>query len=140
MASHLKWAHGLGIYFYGFQQYPSSRRDPELAPGYYPEKPLLNVNEWQAIIDYYTSLSPDSLGKQERIHAPKMSSSLFTVEAPPPGRLDPNTCLLRMDTHQIQSNYLRPIRAPIRSIAMTQSSSLSIPVLTRITSDQYCKG
>ncbi|MFZ9661262.1 MAG: FG-GAP repeat domain-containing protein [Chitinophagaceae bacterium] len=55
----------LGIYHMGFQNYPSFRSDTTLKKGFYPDKQILTVEEWQSVIDYYTSLSPDSLSASE---------------------------------------------------------------------------
>ena len=51
----------LGIFAYGFQLYPNSRRDTNIGKGYYPSQPLLGGDDWQHILDYYTATSPDSL-------------------------------------------------------------------------------
>lgn len=51
----------LGIYHMGFQDYPSFRRDTNLRKGFYPDKQVISTEDWQSIIDYYTSISPDSL-------------------------------------------------------------------------------
>ena len=57
----------LGIYQHGsdiYGNYKSTYTD--LGKGYYPDKPLVTDEEWQHIIDYYTSVSPDSLPAQHR--------------------------------------------------------------------------
>src|SRR6516225_9771390 len=51
----------LGIFFYGNKEYPSYKRDMFADKNYYPPQPVLSFAEWQHIIDYYTSVSPDSL-------------------------------------------------------------------------------
>lgn len=61
----------LGIFEYNFAYYPSAKNDPDLDPGYYPLKPVITFQEWQNIIDYYTSVSPDTLPshiQKERIN------------------------------------------------------------------------
>ena len=88
----------LGIFAYGFNMYPSSIRDPNLEKGFYPPQPLIKLQDWQYIIDYYTSLSPDSLPAQERKYSVKRSESLFTVEMPPATKTLPATCLVKIDT------------------------------------------
>jgi len=88
----------LGIFNYGFKEYPSSRHDKDLDKGFYPSQPVLNLEEWQYIIDYYTSVSPDSLSLQQRKYAVKKSESLFKVEMPVFRTLIPTTCLVKMDT------------------------------------------
>ncbi|QEC68473.1 VCBS repeat-containing protein [Panacibacter ginsenosidivorans] len=51
----------LGIFNNGFEQYPSYRRDKDVDKDFYPSQPILNVVQWQAILDYYTALAPDTL-------------------------------------------------------------------------------
>jgi hypothetical protein len=84
------WEHGvlpamgprLGIFSYGFARYPSYKTDKDLDKNFYPSKPVVNAVEWQNIIDYYTSLSPDTLPEQQRPEAIKAGLRLFTVEVP----------------------------------------------------------
>ena len=89
----------LGIFYYGgFKEYPSSRNDKNLDKNYYPSKPLLKLTDWQNIIDYYTSLSPDSLPGQQRQYAVNKNDFLFKLESP---KLTGNvaaTCLIKIDT------------------------------------------
>lgn len=73
----------LGIFAYNFQEYPSQRYDPKLDSNYYPKKPVLNAEEWQHIIDYYTATSPDTLPPQHRRQAIRMNLSLFDAQASP---------------------------------------------------------
>lgn len=73
----------LGIFQYGYINYPSNKMDKDIGPNYYPSKPMLSDEEWQNIIDYYTSLSPDSLPKQKKDHEIKMGLPLFTPVDPP---------------------------------------------------------
>ena len=56
----------LGIYNYQFQKYPSRRTDRNLPGNFYPSKSLMSDIEWQHIVDYYCSNSPDSLPSQDR--------------------------------------------------------------------------
>jgi FG-GAP-like repeat len=88
----------LGIFYYGFKEYPSSRNDKDLDTGFYPRQPVLNFEDWQYIIDYYTSLSPDSLPAQERKYAVKDGASFFKVEMPISRKPVPTTCLVKIDT------------------------------------------
>ncbi|HEY1871904.1 MAG TPA: VCBS repeat-containing protein, partial [Chitinophagaceae bacterium] len=71
----------LGIFQY-FETYPSSRRDKDLDPGFYPSKPVLEPDEWQNIIDYYTNLSPNALPAQHRQYPIEIGLPLFKVETP----------------------------------------------------------
>src|ERR1700704_4378952 len=45
----------LGIFDHGFKAYPSSRNDVNLDKNFYPSQPALSYQDWQYIIDYYTS-------------------------------------------------------------------------------------
>ncbi len=64
-----KWNNGvlpqmgprLGIFYYGYAQYPSAVDDPNIGSSFYPSQQVLSFVDWQHIIDYYTALSPDSL-------------------------------------------------------------------------------
>jgi hypothetical protein len=71
----------LGIFQY-FETYPSSRNDKNLPPNFYPSKPLLGVDEWQNIIDYYTAASPDTLPAQKRQYPIQIGLPGFTVQTP----------------------------------------------------------
>jgi hypothetical protein len=72
----------LGIFYYGFNTYPSYKTDKFLDSGFYPSEPVLNMEEWQNIIDYYTATSPDTLTKQDRKQSIQQSLSLFSVLTP----------------------------------------------------------
>lgn len=88
----------LGVFNYNFKQYPSSRYDKDLIKGFYPVQPVLSLEDWQYIIDYYTSVSPDSLSPQQRKHTVKEGKSLFKVEVPLLKKSLPATCLVKIDT------------------------------------------
>lgn len=88
----------LGIYDYGFTHYPSSRNDPNVEKNYYPAKPVLSTQEWQYILDYYTSVSPDTLPGQQRTTIFKNGASLFTIEIPVFKPAIPTTCFVEIDT------------------------------------------
>jgi hypothetical protein len=88
----------LGIFFYGDKEYPSSIHDRNLEKDYYPAKPVLKFPEWQYIIDYYISVSPDSLPSQRRKYAVKENNSLFKVQLPDENKILPTTSLVKIDT------------------------------------------
>ncbi len=88
----------LGIFDYGFIHYPNSRNDPNVDKNYYPSKPMLGTQNWQYIIDYYTSLSPDSLPGQDRKTAVKSGLSMFTVVPAIFKEPLPTTCFVQVDT------------------------------------------
>lgn len=87
-----------GIFFYGFKTYPSSRYEFNLPKNFYPEKPIINLQEWQYIIDYYTALSPDSLPQQQRKYAVQSNSSLFEIEKPAFKKPLPTPSYVKIDT------------------------------------------
>ena len=91
----------LGIFDYAFNHYPSSRNDSNLSKNYYPDKPVLSTREWQYILDYYTSVSPDSLGGQQRKYPVQIQDSLFTVEIPVSKKAVPTTCFVQIDTNAL---------------------------------------
>ena len=51
----------LGIFSHFYRNYPNAKRDTNLDSNYYPSSPLIDHQEWQNIIDYYTATAPDSL-------------------------------------------------------------------------------
>lgn len=88
----------LGIFSHGFENYPSNRRDPNVDKSFYPSQPLLNPEDWQHILDYYTATSPDSLPGQSRPLPITNGYSLFKAETPTFRYDIPATCLVRVDT------------------------------------------
>ncbi len=88
----------LGIFSYKFKYYPSSKSDFNLRKGFYPAKPLMSLEEWQNIIDYYTSTSPDTLPGQQRNFPVAVSGTQFKVEAPASNKQMPTTCFLQIDS------------------------------------------
>ncbi len=72
----------LGIFHYGFEAYPSFKHDGNLDSNFYPSQPVMQLGEWQNIIDYYSATSPDSLPKQHRKYPIQIGLPLFTVQVP----------------------------------------------------------
>ncbi|HWK03380.1 MAG TPA: VCBS repeat-containing protein [Puia sp.] len=94
----------LGIFEYKFQRYPNNSADPNVGRGFYPAAPLLSGQDWGAIIDYYTALSPDTLPSQQRKDPLRANDALFRVEMPAQrDSSPPATCLIKYDAdlHQI---------------------------------------
>jgi len=90
----------LGIFAFGFQLYPNSRRDTNIGKGYYPSQPLLSADDWQHILDYYTATSPDSLPGQMRTAPIALSGlSLFDVREPDLRYPVPATTYIKVDTN-----------------------------------------
>jgi FG-GAP-like repeat len=85
----------LGIFNFGFEVYPRVR-DRNIGSSFYPSQPLLSLDEWQNIVDYYVATSPDTLPGQERKVAIKTGLSLFKVILPP--KIDSNsaTCYVKI--------------------------------------------
>jgi len=88
----------LGIFNYGFQQYPSNRNDRYLSRGFYPSAPLISSADWQNIIDYYTTLSPDSMQAQQRSQAIEPGLSNFQLQFPRYSYSSPGICFTKIDT------------------------------------------
>ena len=88
----------LGIFSYGFKQYPASRQDKHLPQNFYPASPVINTFEWQHIIDYYTALSPDSLPAQQRSKSINPELPIFKSLYPGYSYRPAATCFVRIDT------------------------------------------
>lgn len=88
----------LGIFEHVFQRYPNNRNDPNISKNYYPAQPLLSSGEWQHIIDYYTSLAPDTLPPQHREQVIDTGTALFTTSTPQLKLMPPATCFVKIDT------------------------------------------
>jgi hypothetical protein len=86
-----------GIFQYGFQTYPSFRHDLELDSNFYPKQPVLNLDQWQNIIDYYTATSPDSLPKQDRKQTIQATLPFFSVELPKFNYATPTTSFVKIN-------------------------------------------
>jgi hypothetical protein len=88
----------LGIFNFGFQEYPSSRNDRYLPRGFYPATPLISYADWQNIIDYYTALSPDSMQAQQRSQVIGGGLTNFQLQIPQYSYPSPGICLTKIDT------------------------------------------
>ncbi len=88
----------LGIFSYHSKYYPSSRNDFNLPRNFYPAKPLLTEQEWQNIIDYYSSVSADSLAEPKRKYPIKAGDALFKIEASRLRQGLPSTCFVQIDS------------------------------------------
>lgn len=89
----------LGIFSHGLIQYSADTGPFSRMPkGFYPDKPMMSDDEWQHIIDYYTSLSPDSLPAQHRPEPLRADSTLFTVTTPSRRYIMPLTAMIRVDS------------------------------------------
>jgi hypothetical protein len=92
----------LGIFSYGFEKYPDSRRDTNVSKSFYPSQPLLKPDDWQHILDYYTATSPDSLPGQSRPR-PLDTTGLTLFDAGVPSlRYDmPATTMVQVDSERM---------------------------------------
>ncbi len=88
----------LGIFFYNGKTYPSAKNDRNLRSGFYPSEPLLSMEEWQNIIDYYTAIAPDSLSGQQRSKSIKPELPLFRVMMPEHQFTSPAITFTKIDT------------------------------------------
>ena len=86
----------LGIFHYDFETYPSYKSDKNIGPNFYPSQPVLNSIEWQNIIDYYSSTSPDSLAKQHRVHPIQSGLPTFSVQYPKFSYENPTTSFVKI--------------------------------------------
>ena len=87
----------LGIFQFGSRSYPSYRRDLNLDSNFYPSQPVLNLDQWQNIIDYYSATSPDSLPKQDRKQSIHSTLPFFSVQVPPLSYPQPTTSFVRIN-------------------------------------------
>jgi hypothetical protein len=89
----------LGIFHFKEKNYPSGKNDLSMSQGFYPSKPLLSDEEWQHILDYYTSLSPDTISLvQNRPHPIQKNLSLFSPVIPDFHYHVPATCYVKIDS------------------------------------------
>ena len=87
----------LGIFQYGSQIYPANTHDFNLDSNFYPKQSLLDLEQWQNIIDYYTATSPDSLPKQDRKQTIQSPLPLFSVEVPRFSYPNPTTSFVKIN-------------------------------------------
>ena len=67
----------LGIFSYANREYPSYKRDFNVDRNYYPSTPVISPADWQHIIDYFTSLAPDTLQPAKKSPAIQLNDNLF---------------------------------------------------------------
>ncbi len=87
----------LGISYHGFKQYAivlndksDSKKDPAALPA-------LNLADWQHIVDYYVSTSPDTLPPQRRDRNIITGLPLFKVETPVNLYSNAATCYVKIN-------------------------------------------
>src|SRR6478752_4542535 len=72
----------LGIFYYGYDQYPSYVNDLNIGKNFYPSQPVISLEDWQHIIDYYTATSPDSLQPAKKPAPIQLNDHLFGAIQP----------------------------------------------------------
>lgn len=87
----------LGILRFGGTYYPSDIRDPNIGRAFYPSRPLLTDGQWQAVMDYYSGMAPDSMPPQPAHEAIDTGLTLFRAVAPAGGS-GSLTSFVRIDT------------------------------------------
>ena len=87
----------LGIFTHGGRPYPNSKGDPELDPHFYPAKAALDTQSWQRIIDYYASVSPDTLPLPDKERVP-VRTDLFALVPSTFREGIPATCMVQIDS------------------------------------------
>ena len=87
----------LGIFDFFYRKYPSARNDEFLSKNFYPSKPLLRVEEWTDLVNYYTATSPDTLPKQPAGKGIKTGLSLFEVQEPKYAFPSPSVTFIKID-------------------------------------------
>jgi hypothetical protein len=85
----------LGIFYYGYEKYPSFKNDLNVDRNYYPSAPVILLADWQHIIDYYTATSPDSLLPAKKATV-QMNDSLFMPVQPSFGYYMPSTSYVKI--------------------------------------------
>jgi hypothetical protein len=88
----------LGIFSYNLARYPSSINDRNLGKDFYPSEPVINLQDWEYLMDYYIATSPDSLPGQKRPMAIREGLTLFEIQEPKLKYPGPAICLLQIDT------------------------------------------
>lgn len=87
----------LGIFSFGYETYPYVR-DRNIDAHFYPSQPVMPLNDWQNILDYYIATSPDSLPAQKRKERIKTGLSLFQVQIPSLNYEESATCYVKINT------------------------------------------
>lgn len=88
----------MGIFEFNGEIYPSKRYDKNLPEHFYPSRPMITARQWQDIIDYYATGSPDTMPSQKRSDSMQTELSLFSVEIPSFKYSNATTCFTKIDT------------------------------------------
>lgn len=90
----------LGIFEHNYQTYPSYKHDNDIGIAFYPSQPLLNSDQWQNIIDYYSALAPDTLDASKNDKPINTNLTLFQAITPVSGNDSARICFVGIDTTQ----------------------------------------
>lgn len=88
----------IGIFEFNGEIYPSKRHDKNLARNFYPSRSMITARQWQDLIDYYVTRSPDTMPSQKRSDSIRAGLSLFSVKTPVLNYTNPTTCVTKIDT------------------------------------------
>lgn len=86
----------LGIFNFGFQFYPRSH-DSLIGKDFYPSQPMVTLQNWQDIFNYYTATSPDTLPGQQRPAPIQMGLPFFKPLSPDIHFHGPATCYVKIN-------------------------------------------
>ena len=88
----------LGIFEHHYKTYSSYKYDKDIGTTFYPAQPLLSSVEWQQIIDYYSSLAPDTLNASKNDQPIAENLELFEVIKPAATNDSARICFIGIDT------------------------------------------
>ncbi len=131
----------LGIFEYKYKKYINSLSDPNIR-GYYPVKPLLSQDQWQNILDYYSSLSPDSLPKQKKQQSIDTNLTSFLPITPTIKYNTPATCFISANTaHQniVLSDVLKQAVYVYNKQSVLEDSLLTTGCIVQLLTDRVKK-
>lgn len=96
----------LGIFFYNNTRYPSSRYDRNLDKNFYPQQPVMNLEEWGNIMDYYIATSPDTLAANTNDQSIADHLPNFSVSVPSFAYSGPATAFTKILEDRKQPGFL----------------------------------
>lgn len=86
----------LGIHQFKGVEYPSRKGLPN-TDGIYPENPIISLEDWQHIIDYYREKAPEKLPNQARESTYTPDLSIFQTRKIPSNSVSPIISLVRIN-------------------------------------------
>ncbi|MBG9376245.1 VCBS repeat-containing protein [Panacibacter sp. DH6] len=88
----------LGIFEHNYKTYPSYKHDKDIGAAFYPARAVLTSTQWQNIVDYYTSLAPDSLHASANDRPIEKQLPLFQALNPQTTNDSARICFVGIDT------------------------------------------